>query len=61
VDWPAVAEVKLLSAAQVAVSVQVPGLLPMVTMFPEFEQSPLDVIDAEVLALVVVATVNEEL
>jgi hypothetical protein len=51
----------LLSAAQLAVSEQVPGLPPIVTVLPEFEQSPLDVIGAGVLALVVVATVNEEL
>ena len=48
----------MLSAAQVAVSEQVPLPLVMVTAVPMFEQAPLLVIVAVVLALVVVATVK---
>ena len=48
----------MLSAAQVAVSEQVPVPLVMVTAVPMFEQAPLLVIVAVVLACVVVATVK---
>ena len=48
----------MLSAAHVAVSEQVPVPLVMVTAVPVFEQAPLLVITAVVLALVVVATVK---
>ena len=48
----------MLSAAQVAVSEQVPLPLVMVTAVPMFEQAPLLVIVAVVLAFVVVATVK---
>jgi len=41
------------------VSEQVPAPLVIVTLAPVFEQAPLEVITAVVLALVVVATVNE--
>lgn len=51
----------MLSAAQLAVSEQTPAVPPMVTVLPEFEQSPPEVMDAVVLALVVLATRNEEL
>jgi hypothetical protein len=48
----------LLSAAHVAVSAQVPVPLVMVTAVSTFEQAPLLLITAVVLALVVDATVN---
>jgi hypothetical protein len=47
-----------LSAAHAAVSEHVPVPLVMVTLVPEFEHAPLDVITAVVLAFVVLATVN---
>ena len=46
----------MLSAAQVAVSEQVPVPLVMVTVVPVFEQAPLLVMTAVLLALVVAAT-----
>ena len=48
----------MLSAAQVAVSEQVPVPLVMVTAVPVFEQAPLLVTTAGLLALVVGATVK---
>ena len=48
----------MLSAAQVAISEHVPVPLVMVTAVPVFEQAPLLVITAVVLALVVVVTVK---
>ena len=50
----------MLSAAQVAVSEQVPVPLVMVTALLTIEQAPPAVITAVVLALVVVATVKPE-
>jgi len=47
-----------LSAAQLAVRLQVPVPLVMVTMVPVIEQLPEAVMIAVVLALVVVVTVN---
>ena len=58
VDWLAVAPLKLPSAAQVAVSEQVPVPLVMVTAVPVLEQAPPLVITAALLALVVAATVK---
>jgi hypothetical protein len=58
VDWVALAELYLLSAGQVAVSEQVPVPLVMVMSVCTFEQEPLLVITAVVLALVVDATVK---
>ena len=46
------------SAAQEAVSEQVPVPLVMVTSVPTLEQAPPEVIDAPVLAFVVLATVK---
>ena len=48
----------MLSAAQVAVREHVPVPPVIFTLFPVFEQAPLLVITAAVLALVVVATVK---
>ena len=48
----------MLSAAQFAVSEQIPVPLVMVTVVPFTEQAPLAVMVAVVLAFVVAATVN---
>jgi hypothetical protein len=55
---PSVVPLKLLSAAHVAVSVQVPVPLVIVTAVPTLEQTPPDVMTAVVLAFVDDATVN---
>ena len=58
VDWLSDAAVKLESAAQFAVRLQVPVPLVMVTVVPLTEQAPLALMLAVVLALVGADTLN---